>query len=254
MSTHIQDALADAARTLDEATRGLVSTQSGNIAAAAELVVSAIDAGGIVQVFGTGHSKGFAMEVAGRAGGLVPSNQLAVKDVVMLGQRTPADVITPEAERRPEFALEVLALHRIHPADVFFIASNSGGNGVTVEMALEAKRRGHKVVAVTSLRHSEAITSRHPSGKRLFEVADITIDNQAPFGDAVREVGGLKVTAVSSATAVYVAQMLTAGVVAEFVARGEQAPVLISANTAGGDAHNEALWKRYDGRINEQEP
>lgn len=254
-TTAAETAIQEAASSLTAAAADLVTTQSEAIARAVALVMESLTDDGIVQVFGTGHSKGFAMEIAGRAGGLVPANQLAIKDVVMLGDRSPADVVTPEAERRPGFAHEVLALHRIHPADVFMIASNSGGNGVTVEMALEAQRRGHKVIAVTSLRHSERIASRHPSGKRLFEIADVVIDNCAPFGDASRDVGGgLAVTSVSTVTAAYVAQMITAGVVAEFQARGEGAPVLVSANIAGGDAHNEALWARYAGRINEQEP
>lgn len=245
----------DAARTLGAAVTDLVDTQAEAIGRAVQVVVEAIDSGGIIQVFGTGHSKGFAMEVAGRAGGLVPANQLAVKDVVMLGGHRPADIISPEAERRPDLAHAILALHEIHPADVFMIASNSGGNGVTVEMALEAQRRGHRVIAVTSLRHSERVASRHPSGMRLFEVADVVIDNRAPFGDAALEIGGgLAVTAVSSVTAAYVAQMITAGVVGTFLGRQERPPVLLSANIAGGDAHNETLWQRYDGRINEQEP
>src|SRR5699024_9405261 len=124
----------------------VLTTQTRNIRAAAEVYVQAIDAGGVIQAFGTGHVRGCAMDVAGRygdvarevaggAGGLVPANQLTVKDVVMYGDAEPADIMAPDAERNPETAHAVLALAELHPADAFIVASNSGGNGATVEMA-----------------------------------------------------------------------------------------------------------------------
>src|SRR5699024_9412534 len=114
-----------AASAIMSAITRVLTTQTRNIRAAAEVYVQAIDAGGIIQAFGTGHSRGFAMEVAGRAGGLVPANQLNVKDVVMYGDAEPADIMTPDAERNPETAHAVLALAELHPADAFIIASNS---------------------------------------------------------------------------------------------------------------------------------
>ena len=133
---------------------------------------------------------------------------------------------------------------------MFIIASNSGVNGSIVEMALQAKQRGHGVIAVTSLEHTNAVTPKHPSGKRLSEVADVVIDNLAPYGDTTMTVGdGIGVGAVSSITAAFIAQLLTIMVADRLAESGETPPVYISANIPGGDEHNHALEDRYRGRI-----
>ena len=77
-----------------------------------------------------------------------------------------------------------------HPEDVFVIASNSGVNGSIVGIALAAKEHGHGVIAVTSLEHTARVTSKHPSGARLSEVADVVIDNLAPYGDTTLTLDG----------------------------------------------------------------
>jgi uncharacterized phosphosugar-binding protein len=190
------------------------------------------------------------MELCGRAGGLVPTNKLSLRDVITYGGETPAVLADPRAERDPALATRVYALAAIEPSDVFVIASQSGGNGSIVEMALHASRVGHTVIAVTSLAHSGAITSRHASGKRLFEVADIVIDNGAPFGDApLRLPAGDSVCAVSSIGNALIAQMLTAETAARLLATGHRPPVYLSANVEGGDAHNDVLEAAYAGRV-----
>jgi uncharacterized phosphosugar-binding protein len=247
--------LDDAVRVLRGAFERVVETQRDAIAAAADLIAAAIPQGGIVQVFGTGHSRAFAMEIAGRAGGLVCANMLAIKDLVFLGGEDPASLLDPLAERDPSLAARVLALHEIHPRDVFVIVSNSGGNGSVVEMARLVKERGHPVVAVTSLRHSRAITSRHPSGLRLFELADIVIDNGAVVGDAELELsGGIAICPTSSLTGALIAQMLTVEVCGRLLAAGHKPPVYVSANLPEGDAHNDRVRERYGARVTLSEP
>lgn len=136
------------------------------------------------------------------------------------------------------------------PRDIFIIASNSGVNGSIVGLALVAKQRGHKVIAVTSLEHTNAVETKHPSGVRLSEIADIVIDNKAPFGDTTLEVsGGGGVGAVSSITAAYIAQLLTIETVRRLVDAGKKPPIYISANIPGGDEHNTALVDLYEGRL-----
>ena len=97
--------------------------------------------------------------------------------------------------------------------------------------------------------HSGRVTSRHPSGKRLFELADVVLDNGAPYGDAVLATGGVTVCAISSITAALLAQMIVAEVVRTMLAAGETPPVYLSSNVPEGDAHNSALEARYAGRI-----
>src|SRR5690606_29781123 len=108
---------------------------------------------------------------------------------------------------------ELMATVPVGENDVFLIASNSGVNGSIVGAALWAKERGHSLIAVTSLDHTMRVEPKHPSGKRLAEIADVVIDNLAPYGDTTLEVqGGIGVGAISSITAAYVAQLLTLGV------------------------------------------
>lgn len=225
--------------------------QSGGFDEAVEVMVSSIRNGGVLQAFGTGHSQAFAMEIAGRAGGLIPTHAIALRDTVLKGDRPASDLKGGLLERDTNIADELWGLHDFHPEDVFLIASNSGVNGSIVGIALHAKEKGHKVIAVTSLEHTNAVTPKHPSGKRLAEIADVVIDNLAPFGDATVPVGegGVLAGAVSSITAAYIAQLLTLGTAARIQEAGETPPLYLSANIPGGDEHNDALKARYGERI-----
>ncbi|MFZ5817038.1 MAG: sugar isomerase domain-containing protein [Bacillota bacterium] len=229
----------------------LEATQMEPIRKAGELLADSILRDGVIQVFGTGHSRAFAMEMASRAGGLVPVNAMDMEALFLTGAIPLSLRHSPALERDPETAHKVLAHYNIHPADAFVLVSNSGRNGSTVEMALEVKRRGHPLIVVTSMEHSSQVTSRHPSGKRLFEVADVVIDNCGPYGDALLPLEGkpYKVCAVSSITGAFIAQGLTAEIIGRMLQAGVEPPVLISANVDGGDAHNEALRRKYAGRI-----
>lgn len=224
--------------------------------AATALVVRALSDGGIIHAFGTGHSEAFAMEIAGRAGGLIPTNRIALRDVVLHGSRDVAALAGAALERDATVVTELLDGLPLHPADVFMIASNSGVNGSIVEMALRVQERGHAVIAVTSLEHTNAVEPKHPSGKRLAEIADVVIDNRAPFGDTTLKLGdepaldtGIGVGAVSSMTAAFIAQVITIAVTKALLHSGMTPPVYISANIPGGDEHNHALEDQYRGRI-----
>jgi uncharacterized phosphosugar-binding protein len=226
------------------------ATQGAAIAEAADLIAASLAAGGVLQVFGTGHSEALAMELSGRAGGLIPTNKLALRDIVLLGGRDAAVLEDPKAERDSSLAGEVWDLAPIEPGDVVVIGSQSGGNGAIVEMAVIARAAGHPVVAVTSRAHSAAIDSRHPSGKRLFELADVVIDNGSPYGDSVLDLpDGGTVCAISSIGNAVVAQLLVAEITARLIAGGVEPPIYLSANIAEGDAHNDRWEARYAGRI-----
>jgi uncharacterized phosphosugar-binding protein len=226
------------------------AAEDGALDDAIDLLVESLRAGGVVQAFGTGHSQAFAMEIAGRAGGLIPSNKIALRDVVLHGSRDISELEGSALERDPTVVDELFDISPIHPADIFVIASNSGVNGSVVGLALAAKAHGHRVIAVTSLEHTTAVTPLHPSGLRLSEVADVVVDNLAPYGDTTLEIGdGLGVGAVSSLTAAFVAQLLTIGVAERIAGAGEVPPLYISANIPGGDEHNTALEDRYRDRI-----
>jgi uncharacterized phosphosugar-binding protein len=224
--------------------------RAGGFDAAIDLLVDALDRGGVIQAFGSGHSEAFAMEIAGRAGGLIPTNKIALRDVVLYGGHGVDELLGSSLERSPDLVEELFDLTPVGQEDVFVIASNSGVNGSIVGLALLAKERGHRVIAVTSMEHTLRVNPKHASGKRLHEVADVSIDNRAPYGDATLELpGGIPVGAVSSITAAFIAQVLTMGTAARIAASGATPPLYISANIPGGDEHNHALEDLYRGRI-----
>ncbi len=244
---HNEAFLAEITRRLPPLTE---QAASGTIARAADLLADAVAAGGVIRAFGTGHSEGFAMEVAGRAGGLIPTSRMALRDVVLHGTRELSDLNDPTFERDESVAEELFALHHEDPADAYVIASNSGVNGSIVGVALRAKANGHPVIAVTSMDHTSKVQPKHSSGRKLFEIADVAIDNLAPYGDATLDLGdGIVMGAVSSITAAYIGQLLSLGVADRLRARGITPPVYISANIPEGDAHNAALKARYAGRL-----
>jgi uncharacterized phosphosugar-binding protein len=216
---------------------------------AADLIVAALDADGVLHAFGTGHSEALAMEIAGRAGGLVPTNRIALRDLVLRGG-APVEILGPTLERDPQVAHRLYELTPVRPQDIFVVASNSGVNGAIVEFAALVRERGHRLIAITSAEHSARMSSRHPSGRRLAELADVVLDNGAPYGDATLPLpGGGAVGAVSSITAALLAQQIVVEVVARLVAAGQTPPVYLSANITGGDEHNTTVEARYQGRI-----
>jgi len=198
----------------------------------------------------TDLTKSFLHEVTSRLERLTAPNRIALRTLVLRGGRDLSILGGAELERDPSVADDLLNLFELNPQDVFIIASNSGVNGSIVGVALAAKARGHKVIAVTSFEHTSRVTPKHPSGKRLSEVADIAIDNLAPYGDSTLQLeGGIGVGAVSSLTAAFIAQRITLGVAETMRQRGKTPPVYISANIPGGDEHNGALEDLYGVRI-----
>ena len=228
-----------------------VSEQAdGPVQQAADLIVASLRAGGVVQAFGSGHSEALAMEIAGRAGGLVPTNRIALRDVVIIGGESPDVLSSKHLERDPSIAHRLYDLANVSAADIFVIASNSGVNGSIVELAQIVKQRGHRLVVITSFNQTAGVDSRHPSGTKLVDHADVALDNGAPYGDAVLPLpGGGTVCAVSSITGALVAQLIGAEVVRRLTDAGETPPVYLSANVPGGDEHNTSLEARYVGRI-----
>src|SRR5258707_8326271 len=212
-----------------------VPTESGPaIQQAAQAVADAIEHDGIFLLFGSGHSALVAKDAAYRAGGLAAA--LAIDDV--------AD---GDAERIEGVARTILARYELRPGSVMAIISNSGINAVPIEMAMLAKDAGLTTIGVTSLTHSRSVASRHSSGKKLYEVADIVIDTHSATGDAAIQLPGseMKSGATSTAIGSAILQALTVQAAALLVERGHEPPIWVSANLPGGDAHNDQLLLRY---------
>lgn len=231
-------ALAQLARVVDE--------QREPIAAGGALIAAALADGGLLHAYGTGHSRSVALELVARAGGFIPANLLAIKDLVLWGGREPESIRDPKLEREPGVAEAVLALHDVRSGDAMVIASNSGLNPAVVEMARLVRARGVPVIAIGSVAHSRAAPSRDATGTTLFDHADVVVDTLTPPGDAVVPLpAGGRACGTSTLSAVLVAQLLVARAIEELDRRGVHIPVYRSMNTSGADAPNaeaEAAW------------
>jgi uncharacterized phosphosugar-binding protein len=222
--------------------------QRDNIEQAGRIIANALASGGIIHAFGTGHSHLIADEAFFRAGGIAAVNPILHERLIFLK----GALESTRTEQETGFARELIALEKVRAEDVAVIISNSGRNAAPIEMALEMKARGVKVIAITNLEQSRATQSRHDSGKRLFELADVVIDNCVPVGDAVLELPGLASRIGPSSTVAGAAVMnsLVIEAVAELIRRGQQVPVLPSANVEGvnEESLNEIL-RQYGDRI-----
>jgi len=226
------------------------NTQREAIDEASTIFADAIAADGLVHVFGSGHSRMNTEEMFPRIGsypGFHPIAELALSNHV--------GVVGPNGlrqalylEKVPGFARIILQQFKIHPGDAFLIFSSTGINGTVVEVALLAKAMGLPVVAVTSLQHTEATPSRHPSGKRLADIADVTVDNCSPPGDAVAEIEGIpfKVGPVSSIGAIAVVNSLKTRTAELLVERDVVPTVLTSPHFVGSEIGAEQLERVYE--------
>jgi uncharacterized phosphosugar-binding protein len=234
--------------TLQELLRRAVEEQLDRIEAAADAWVDALAGGGMVHVFGSGHSSIVCQDVYGRAGGLVRVNWIVADDLLPIrGLRSSA------IERLTGLATALLDAEPVRAGDAFVVVSNSGRNAVPVEMAELARARGARTIAVTSLQHSRAFASRAPSGKRLFEVAEIVLDNMAVAGDATIAVGppdaAIRVGATSTAIGAALLQAVSVEATARLTARGTAPAVFLSANADGGDARAIDALRELDGLV-----
>ncbi|MFF9014239.1 sugar isomerase domain-containing protein [Streptomyces sp. NPDC014870] len=238
---------------VDTARQAVERVVAGNkeaVGVAARLFADCVAADGVIHAFGTGHSQAAALEVAGRAGGLVPTSRIALADLVLRGGEDPSVLADPLLERSPGLADRLYDLATPRPQDLFVVISNSGVNNSIVELALKVTGAGHPLVALTSLEHTHAVPALHPSGKRLADLADAVLDNGAPTGDAVLPLpDGAALCGVSTLTSSLLVQMVVAEAVALLLAEGHEPPVYVSANIPGGHERNAVLEARYAGRL-----
>ena len=233
-----------------------LANEAAPLDAARDAIAAALRADRLIHVAGSGHSHLIALEVFYRAGGIAAAQALLDEDLMLHRGAERSTLLERESGR----AAAVLARHRVSPGDVVIIVSNSGRNAYPVEFALLARAAGAVTIALTSRQHSTAVASRHTSGKRLFELADIVLDNGGVPGDAGLQIPGLQIPGLqvpghagkmgptSTIIGVWMLNLLLAEAVAQLAAEGISVDVWQSANADQGD-NSAALIARWRTRL-----
>lgn len=228
----------------------LRQTQMPHIEAAADICAECIAQGGLVFLFGAGHSRMMCEEMTPRQGGFVgffSLVELAVSNHASIvgtnGLRGPLHL-----EKYEGYAEEILKGFKFGPHDAFILISTSGIRPLIVEMAMGARTRGLPAIAIVSRAHCEQSPPAHSSGKKLIDVADVVIDNQCPPGDCVLELEGMewRTGPTSTVTGGMLINMLRVEVAERLLQRGVKPEVLPSHQFIGNTNAEEQLDRFYD--------
>jgi uncharacterized phosphosugar-binding protein len=244
------EVLAQYLAAIRSAIDAIEATQLPAIREAAALFAATILKGRLVHVFGTGHSRMAVEELFPRYGSFP-----GFHPIVELSMTYHNPVVGANGQRQAMFLENVQGFGPVlwrnfatSPDDTLLAISTSGCNAVTIDVALEAKRLGMSVVALTSLAHAGASTSRHESGRKLHEVADVVLDQQAPAGDSAVWVPGLEtpVAPLSSVTGCTIINLVKAEVARRLTEAGAPPKVLTAACHLGTDRARKLFEETYD--------
>ncbi|MBR0419936.1 MAG: SIS domain-containing protein [Erysipelotrichaceae bacterium] len=197
----------------------------------------------VIHTFGTGHSHMLGIELFARAGGLGNVDAMIDPDTLTSfgAQRSGA------MEKVSGVSDVIYDSYNIQPGDIMIITSNSGRNAMPIEMAMRCQKEGIYVIAMTNLEQSRNTTSRHPSGKRLFECVDCVIDTCVPAGDATLDLEGIKTGPASSIVTMFLINTIVSEAIKIVLSHGKRPYVFQSQNVDGFD--NDAIYEHFKGRV-----
>jgi uncharacterized phosphosugar-binding protein len=222
-------------------------TQGPQIKQAAEIVSSSIAQDGLLHAVGVGHSHCLAEEIFWRAGTLVPIH--AILEPSMIG--TTEVTKSARMEKLEGVGPIICDYHKVAPPDALLAISNSANNAMPIDVALEAKSRGVKVIAVSSVAYAHSLKPRHSSKKKLIDVADVVIDNCGKVGDTCLSLEGLEqgLAPTSTITGAFIIHAILAQAAANLHDMGIKPQVYWSGNLEGGLEANQEYHDRYWTRI-----
>jgi len=222
----------------------ILSEEKASIEKASEEVAKAITNGKMIYVLGTGHSMLVAIEMFHRAGGLARIYPILDPGISVFSGALKSSMF----ERLSGYAEILIDYYQVGLGDVLIVISNSGKNAVPVEASVSARERGARVVAITSLEYSRMLKPENRFGKKLYEVADIVIDNKIPEGDAVVEIkslGGRRIAPISTIINSFIAHTIEIMAVGRLLELGYNPEIWVSVNVPKGSEINRELSKKY---------
>ena len=225
-------------------------TQTGNIEKVSAVMADCIVRGGLVHLFGSGHSVLPVQDMFPRYGafpGFRPLMDMRLMWTNVIGSGGAKGLLW--LERREGYASILFENEPIRNGDVMLVFSHGGVNAAGIEVLQEAKKRGLTTVAITSMDNYRKREATHSSGKKLADVADYVIDNCIPAEDALVTVKGWKapVAAGSTVSTITIAMAIIAQVASELAARGHNPPVFVSPNVPGiPPDNNNRVYEAYE--------
>ena len=228
---------------ITEVIKKVDETQKETIMELAVVFAKNIKDGKVIHTFGTGHSHMIGIELFARAGGLANVNAMLDPDTLTAyGARRSGAM-----EKVSGVADVIYDAYKIEKGDIMIITSNSGRNAVPVEMAARCKKEGIFSIALTNYEQSLATTSRHHSGKKLYELVDVILDSCVPDGDSMCEIGGVKTGPASSIASMIILNAIVNEACKILAAEGVTLPIFQSQNVDGFD--NDSLYEKYEDRV-----
>ena len=223
-------------------------------AKAADILSDAVIAGKLINVFGAGgHSAVGAMEIFWRAGGLVQVNAMFPPGTNIVNSYPTLAKVTGAAPF-------ILNFYRVNKGDVLVLINFYGLNPISVDVAIEAKKRGVTLITVNSHKFAAKVPAdfkwRHPSKKNIHDMADVKIDNHVPYPDAVLKLDGVEenVTPTATIATCFALNCMMSETIQRLVDKGHKPDVWISNNIPGCDEHNVPMVEKYRGRIHHLYP
>lgn len=221
-------------------------TQREKIDTAAHWLAQALINGRFLFAFGTGHSHALAEEIFYRAGNLARACPILDEKLMLHLNAIEATYL----EREPGYGNKLLNEYPAATGDILIVASNSGRNPVPIDLALEGRQKGMRVISITNFAHESQWGSRHTSGKTLSQVAELAIDNCGVSGDACLELDGLpgKIGPTTTSTGALIVNSIVVQGIEYALQQGQPPEIFISSNS-NGDNHNDVLLQKYKSRV-----
>lgn len=220
--------------------------ESGKIERAGELVASSLEQGGLLYVFGCGHSHMIEEELFYRAGGLAAVYPMFDTATMLHEGASKSSAI----EKRSGYAELLMSRYPMGSSDCLLVVSTSGINPFAIEVAQLAHARGASVVGISSYEYLSH-ESRHPDGFHLPDVCDVCVDNHVASGDASVAISpdGIKAGPTSSIASLFIANLISLSACEQLCMRGVSPEVFLSGNCEGTSQHNALLVKKYSQRV-----